>query len=164
MTFPHYGLFFGLLYQDSDICQKISHRIYQEFGDAVFTSQEFSYDHTDYYCEEMGSNLKKRFIFVNQSIPADQIYIAKTWSVQQEAAYSIENQRQINIDPGGINAHQLILLSTKNYCHRIPLRDNIYAEITMIYQQSRYQEVPWTYPDFRGDRYQPFFKDCWFCF
>ena len=66
-------------------------------------------------------------------------------------------KRPINIDPGYMNESRLILASTKDFSHRIYLRDGIYAEVTLNYRRGRYESFPWTFPDYKSSDYQNFF-------
>ena len=44
-----------------------------------------------------------------------------------------------------------ILATCKDRSHRIPLKDGIYGETTLIYQDHDFQALPWTYADYRSD-------------
>jgi hypothetical protein len=66
----------------------------------------------------------------------------------------------VNIDPGYITPAKLVLASTKDHAHRIYLRDGIFAEVTLVYRQRKWQPLEWTYPDYRRDDYQQFFTEC----
>lgn len=61
--------------------------------------------------------------------------------------------RTVNLDPGMLTLGRLILASTKDNAQRIPLRDGIYAEITLLYRKGGWQPLPWTYPDYRSEIY-----------
>jgi hypothetical protein len=68
--------------------------------------------------------------------------------------------RPLNLDPGYITPAKLLLASTKDHAHRIYLAEGIYAEITLMFRQRRWQPTEWTYPDYRRDDYQEFFSQC----
>ena len=68
--------------------------------------------------------------------------------------------RPLNLDPGYITPAKLVLASTKDHAHRIYLRDGIFAEVTLVYRQRKWQPLEWTYPDYRRDDYQRFFTQC----
>jgi hypothetical protein len=38
------------------------------------------------------------------------------------------------------------------------LSGGIYGEVTLVYQDRRFQIQPWTYPDYRSELYHEFFK------
>ena len=66
--------------------------------------------------------------------------------------------RQVNLDPGYLDAAKLLLASTKDYSHRIYLSKGIYAEVTLYYQNGSYQPWPWTYPDYKTKEYAEFLQ------
>ncbi|OPX20432.1 MAG: hypothetical protein BZ151_03750 [Desulfobacca sp. 4484_104] len=41
-----------------------------------------------------------------------------------------------------------MLATGKNYVHRLYLDQGIYGDLTLVYQQGRFQPLPWTYPDY----------------
>ena len=50
-----------------------------------------------------------------------------------------------------------MLASTKDFAHRLYLRNGIYAEITLSYRAGRWRWHPYTFPDFRSPTYHAFF-------
>jgi hypothetical protein len=46
----------------------------------------------------------------------------------------------------------LILATGKGYSHRPYLRDGIYADLTLIYQNRQFCSLPWTYPDYADEK------------
>jgi hypothetical protein len=44
-----------------------------------------------------------------------------------------------------------VLATTKDGSHRIPLRDGIYAEVTLVFERGDFRPLPWTYPDYRTE-------------
>ena len=51
----------------------------------------------------------------------------------------------------------LELATAKNFAHRIPLRNGIYAHLEYTFTRSGPKELEWTYPDFRQEEYKSFF-------
>jgi hypothetical protein len=51
-----------------------------------------------------------------------------------------------------------VLLTTKNYTHRIYLKHGIYAEVTLYYKDGSFRPWDWTYPDYRTPGYIDFFN------
>ena len=49
-----------------------------------------------------------------------------------------------------------MLATGKNFSHRIYLRRGIYADLTLIYRQGRFESLPWTYPDYADVQLQDF--------
>ena len=51
-----------------------------------------------------------------------------------------------------------MLVSTKDYSHRVYLGRGIYAEVTLQYEGGSWRSFPWSYPDYRGSSYHDFFS------
>jgi hypothetical protein len=145
-------LFCGIIYQKSEhfdnTCDLLS-QTYSKTIDSV--SDVFLFDHSDYYRPEMGANLKRRFVsFAGLEAP-DKAYRFKLLSNRCESKFSKNNKRPVNIDPGLLSLHQIVLFSAKNYSHRIACGSGIYAELTLLYKHKRFQPLEWTYPDFKDE-------------
>ena len=152
-------LFIGAIYADEAIYQLAKEDIINIFGETDLETDPFSFSMTDYYQAEMGDILFKRFLSIRGFQDPETAYQAKLNSNDIEANYMRHHQRLINLDPGILTLHNIVLLTTKNFSHRIPLQKGIYAETTLIFDKKtkRYQGLPWTYPDFLSDAYQDFF-------
>src|SRR5262249_42219216 len=76
--------------------------------------------------------------------------------METEAARSgrFPQVRPINVDPGYLTLSKLVLASTKDHAHRIHLGRGIHAEVTLAYRDGAWRAQPWTYPDFRSERYR----------
>lgn len=119
----------------------------------------FAFEHTDYYQDEMGPHLKRFFVSVDQLYDPAHLSDAKHKSILIENSYKEGQCRQVNLDPGILFLHNVILLSTKNFAHRIPLSAGIYAEVTLIYQKRKWECLPWTFPDYKTTGYQDLFSE-----
>ena len=53
-----------------------------------------------------------------------------------------------------VHEANIVLATTKNRSHRIAIGRNLYAEVTLIYQNHGYKALPWTYADYRSDEVQ----------
>lgn len=150
-------LFFGVLYSDDSVYKKFLASLYTSVD---IISAEYDFSHTDYYSSEMGDRLKRRFIAVSQPVdPHCAIIKAKHWAVHQENLFSADKKRLINIDPGYLNSARLVLTSTKDFSHRVYIGNGVFAEITLIYKNKRFNSLEWTFPDYRKDTYWPYFYE-----
>jgi len=118
-------------------------------GEIDFESPWMAFDFTDYYAPEMGENLKRRMIAFRRLIQPDALSVVKGQTNRIERTYTDQGKRRVNIDPGYVSAHHLILGTTKAYTHRPYLRDGIYADLTLIYRKGSFRALEWTYPDYR---------------
>ncbi|HIE43995.1 MAG TPA: DUF4416 family protein [Candidatus Omnitrophica bacterium] len=134
-----------------ELFSEIEGELQKLWGAIDFKGPPFLFNHTDYYEQEMGTNLRKEFISFQNLINPESLASIKLTTNQLEERYSEEGGRIINIDPGYISSSKLVLASTKNYYHRIYLGGGIYAEVTLFFKKGTFKPLPWTYPDYRTD-------------
>ena len=151
-------LFTGIIFNNLIDLETILNDIKTHFSlDIDSHSPIFNFDHSTYYSNEMGSNLKRIFVsFSPYILPLDGPNF-KLLSQQIEDLHAIKNKRNVNIDPGLLTLHNLILYSTKNYSHRIPCIKGVYADLTYIFTTKNISFLPWTYPDFKNKSISDFF-------
>ena len=139
-------------------------RCAQDYGPVRWSSNPFDFTETDYYTATMGAGLKKQFLAFERLIDSSALASIKCetnkWEVEYAALRRHAEQRPLNLDPGYLTPAKLVLASTKDHAHRIYLRDGIFAEVTLVYRQRKWQSLEWTYPDYRRDDYQRFFTQC----
>jgi len=118
-----------------------------------FESPVIEFDKTDYYQEEMGPALKRKFYSFKKLVSLDGIHAVKIKTNALEKRFTKLGKRRVNIDPGYIDMAKLVLFSTKDYTHRIHISKGIYAEVTLHYKNGSFTAWPWTYPDYRTKEY-----------
>lgn len=151
-------LFTGIIYNNLIDLEKVLVDIKTTFSlDIDEISPSFSFDHSSYYLNEMGTKLKRVFISFSPLVLPLKGPEYKVLSQQLEKKYAIDDKRNINIDPGLLTLHNLLLYSTKNYSHRVPCIQGIYADLTYIFTSKNISFLPWTYPDFKQEAIKDFF-------
>lgn len=130
----------------------------RKFGRIDFESEILPFSHTDYYAEEFGRDLKRKFISFEKLIPPQSLAQIKIFTNRLEQRLTLNNRRQINIDPGYLNFPKLILASTKDFKHRVYLDKGVFAEITLFYQDKAFRAWEWTYPDYKSPAYLDIFN------
>jgi hypothetical protein len=138
----------GVLYSKTIDLKQLDSRLQLLFGSVDSKSEPFDFTFTDYYKEEMGSNLVKQFYSFEKLIQPDELADIKNATISIEMDFSLKGRRTVNLDPGYLEESKLVLASTKNFSHRIYLRDNIWAEVTMRYEKGEFVTHPWTYADY----------------
>ena len=83
-----------------------------------------------------------------QLIEQEQFPSIKHYTNTLELKWARDGKRRINIDPGYLLPARFVLATGKNFAHRIYIVDSIYADLTLIYANGRFQTLPWTYPDY----------------
>jgi hypothetical protein len=145
-------LFMSLIALENDIFQQGVQDLCATLGETDTISQRFPFDFTDYYMQEMGKPLYRHFITFERLISIPALPDIKQATNHLEEKYAAPNgNRRINLDPGYICMEHVILATTKGYTHRPYLRDGIYVDLTLIYQNKSFQPLEWTYPDYRQE-------------
>jgi len=152
-------LIIGILSTVPERKEELRHTLVDEFGSIDFESSEFEFNFTDYYIPEMGVGIKRFFYSFANLVYPDQLADIKIRTNEIETKFAINGSRKINIDPGLLSLSSLILASTKNNVHRIPLQKGIYGEVTLMYVNKEFQTLQWTYADYRCPEYHSIFKE-----
>ncbi len=134
--------------------EEIEYALTEIFGEIEDRSSFYDFDlFTNYYEEEMGKNLKKYFISFKELVKRSEIADIKLKTNELELEFAKREKdtfkRQANIDPGYVAEAQLVLPTVKGYAHRIYLRNGIFAEVTLIFEEKSFKPLPWTYPDYK---------------
>jgi hypothetical protein len=127
-------------------------------GPCVLRSDRWGFDATRYYEEEMGPGLERSFL-AHAPQPAADLAAVKLATHVLESRWSQGGARRVNLDPGYVGLGGLFLASCKPGPHRVHLSRGVYAELTLWYRHG-WTPLPWTFPDFRTPRYQPFLDAC----
>ena len=144
-------LIIGLILQDRTLFEPVAAELSSGFGPVDIVSAWLPFDYTTYYEPEMGAPLVRRVLTYKKLINQDKLPEIKLRTNRLEQAYSQNNRRRVNIDPGYLLYERLVLASGKNFSHRIYIGSGIYADLTLIYQRSRFEKLPWTYPDYADE-------------
>ncbi len=143
----------AFMYQDNYVYTKAKNNFVKLLGEIETEGEEFNFSHSLYYEKEMGFNLKKRFLVFKKLQRRDYLIKIKKASNKIEKKYSKNDKRIINIDPGMLTLENFILSTNKNFTHRIYLKDNIFADLTLIYKKKvGYTDLPWTYLDYKDEK------------
>ena len=155
-------LFVGMISGRTTLFDEVRRPLVTRFGPADIESPVYPWTHTTYYEKELGPDLKRQFFFFKQPVSPDSLHEIKRFTNDLEQQWVQAspggNLRRINLDPGYLTPSKIVLATTKDYSHRIYLRDGIYAEVTLVYQGKSYVPLPHTYPDFRSEEYIALFN------
>ena len=144
-------LMVSILYSKEEMLHTAVNLLNERFDGGEVLQFEQLFNFSDYYNEELGTPIYRRIWRADRLFPRDSLADIKSQTNQLERLYMIENKRQFNLDPGFLSAENFVLATTKNYTHRIYLRDGIYADLTLIYRNRGLRPLEWTYPDYAGE-------------
>lgn len=157
-TYPQKAKFFlGFIFKEESVFKKAVEDIVAAYGHGDSESPLIDFNFTAYYQPEMGTFLKRRFISLERLFLPEFLAEMKNFTIDVEKNYSLEGKRIVNIDPGYLTCAKLVLATTKDFAHRIYLRDGIFAEVTLLGKEKEWIALPWTYPDYRTPAYQDYF-------
>ncbi|MDP8233235.1 MAG: DUF4416 family protein [Candidatus Saelkia tenebricola] len=151
-------LIMGMISNNGSLFENVEKMLERKYDKIDFKSNIIDFNFTDYYTQEMGERLLRRFISFKKLIHPKELSGIKLHTNILEKKNAINSKRSINIDPGYLNEGKLILASTKDNLQRFYLSQGIYAEITLYYKDDNFQNFLWTYPDYRTQEYNDIFK------
>jgi len=152
----------GIIASQENIFQKARDRLENLFGPVDLMSPLFDFDFTDYYEKQMGQDLKRQFLSFKELISPEILSEIKLQTNALEETLKTEertSRRLVNLDPGYLTTSALIMATTKNYAHRIPLQHGIYAHLELLFTRKDIKTLSWTYPDYKTEGYQQFFSE-----
>ena len=157
-AFQRVKLFSGFIYRSEDLYQVMKERLAGHFSPLDLESAVFTFDCTSYYNQEMGTPLFRRFVSFKELIPPEQLPEIKLFTNRIERESAREGNRVVNLDPGYLSSANVVIATTKNYYHRVPLQQGIYAHLEYVVKGKQICLLAWTYPDFKTPGYLDFFQ------
>jgi len=152
----------GAIYSADGVFEQARAMLEEAFGAIDLQSPAMAFDFTDYYAEQMGRDLLRRFVSFRQLVNPGVLASAKARTNEIEAEFARRRDapaRPVNLDPGYITEANLVLASMKDFSHRIYLGGGVYGEVTLMYHKGRWQKLPWTFPDYASGRYDDFLTE-----
>jgi hypothetical protein len=147
-------LIIGFITADLEVMKQAEALLEKHFGQIDYASNILDFDKTDYYQEEMGPDLKRKFFSFQKLIQPETLPEIKLYTNKIEEQFSAtDGRRKINIDPGYITAAKLVLATTKDYQHRLYLGEGIFGEVTLRFKDGSFRSWEWTYPDYKTEQY-----------
>ncbi len=150
----------AFMYADINIYKTVLSEFIEILGVVEKEAQAFDFSHSSYYESEMGGGLKKSLVAFSTLQKRDMLVDIKHIANKIEKQYSIDECRQINIDPAILTLENFVLATNKNFTHRIYLKDNIFADLTLVYKKKKgYTSLEWTYLDYKSEHVIDFLND-----
>ena len=158
--FQKCALVVGVLSTIEDKRKDILEKLEKEFGPIEAQSPVLDFPYTDYYDSEMGGRPVRYLLLFRRLVDPSALAGIKARTNEMEISYADCNgNRHVNLDPGIMSAANFILATCKDRSHRIPLKNGIYGETTLIYQDHGFQALPWTYADYRSEEIKAILRD-----
>ncbi len=146
----------GIIYKLDSVFCKAQSKLISNFGSLDSVSEPYTFSFTDYYIQQMGEPLLRRFVSFERIFSPEILSTAKQKTNALEEEIRAETRslnREVNLDPGCLSGSSLIMATAKDFAHRVPLSDGIYAHLELLFTKSGIRTLDWTYPDFRDNLY-----------
>ena len=153
------NLVVGVLFSGRSFPAGLEEKLAGLFGPVDYRSPVFDFNYTEYYNPEMGPVISRCFYSFERTVDPSELSAVKLTTNRLEEDYAESGLRKVNLDPGLLDLNRLVLATTKNVGHRIPLNEGIYGEVTLIYMKKDFHPLEWTYPDYRSDEYRIVLKE-----
>ncbi len=157
-------LFIGMLSPEPALFDRCADILCKEYGPVDYQSELVPWTDSDFYQEEMGTGILRKFIFFERLMDPGELAAIKvhTATIEKNLALRTENRvkRGINLDPGYVTEAKVVLATTKDYSHRLYIGAGIYAEVTLRYgnKDRSFSPFEYTYLDYRTETYRTMFN------
>lgn len=153
----------SIIYKDEKFLEYAEKELKGLFGPLEDLVKTTPFAYTDYYYPEFGRPLKRKLISFKNLVKKENIKRIKLKTNRIEdrtrAIRGVSPKRRANIDPGYVTEAKVVLLTTKDYTHRVYLGQGIFAESTLFYQNKTFRPWPWTYPDYTSQDLISYFNE-----
>lgn len=159
-TYKPVKLVCGIIFPGEEIRNQAEASLSEKFGPVDLASSSFPFTYTDYYQPQMGPVLYRAFVSFARLIQPQELAGIKVWTNHLEDSFRLRFQapaRPVNLDPGYLSASALVMATAKDFAHRIPIGQGIYAHLELLFTRKGVKLLDWTYPDFKQPGYQKFF-------
>ncbi|MFC1548520.1 DUF4416 family protein [Candidatus Omnitrophota bacterium] len=148
----------SLIFKDDMVIKKTEDILRKKYGEFDSHERTLPFDFTDYYDKEFGKPLKRKLMCFKKPVNKEKIADIKIATNRIEARFRKKGNRTVNIDPGYITEAKLVLLTTKDYTHRVYVGKRVFAESTLFFQDGTFKPWPWTYPDYASEELISYFN------
>ncbi len=156
-------LIVGMLSIDRKLFEVAEEAMVELWGEIDVHSEVMPFIYTKYYNKAMGEGLLRKFVSFAKVIMPAEISTIKHQSNALEleidsspSGTALSVKRSINLDPGYLNTSKLVLVTTKDYSHRVYIGNDMYAEATLHYCYDKWNSWGYTYPDYASGDYDRF--------
>jgi len=151
-------LVIGLLSESNQHAKIASCALEELWGSASKNMECIPFTWTNYYQSEVGDSPVRSFLSFDALIERDTLPEIKLKTNELELTL-FEGKRRVNLDPGYLTLGQFFLASVKDQRQRVYIRDGIYIEPTLFFQNEEYRPFPWTYRDYASPEYRNYLLD-----
>jgi len=150
-------LIIGILTVSTTYMDTVLPELVSKFGPLDYRSEPIPFTVTDYYSQEMGFPLKRIFVSHEKLINPADLPDIKRLTTKVEDMCREDSNRRINLDPGYMDYHKIVLASFKYGGYKLYLGHGVYGDMTLHYAKGNFQAFNWSFPDFKLNLYNEIF-------
>ncbi len=151
-------LVIALLGADQEVLARARTVLLEKFGPEEHALPPIPFVWTQYYRDEVGDSPWRLLISYENLILREELVDIKRLTNDIEGVLSRDGIRCVNLDPGYLTLGQFFLATTKDQRHRVYIRDGIFVEPTLYFQDGLFHPFEWTYRDYRSGVYLEYFQ------
>lgn len=151
-------LVIGCLFAEKEVYLQVRSLLEDYFGPLDCEMPPLAFTWTLYYEDELGAQQFRTFLAFENLILREDIVAAKLWTNALEQRFLQNGKRTINLDPGYMTMGQFMLATTKDQRQRVYVREGIFVEPTLYFENGHFHQFPWTYRDYTSDAYLQFLE------
>jgi hypothetical protein len=145
--------FIAVLFQSDQNIEDVLFPLTKTYGPIDSSYGPIPFGFSDYYKEEMGEGLLKSYHTFGPLMDRDMLPEVKNFTNELEGKTKSGDNRRVNLDPGYIARDKLVLVTTKDFYHRLYLGNGIYGEVTLHFRKGVFRYFSWTYPDYKDEQF-----------
>ena len=146
---PKVKLIVGIMFGKDDVIGKVEDILVDKFGPVENIILTYPFSFTDYYEKETGKNLRKTLIAFKKLISRDALADIKAFTNKLEDRFAGKGKRKVNIDPGYLTMHNVVLASAKEMPHRVSIGKGMFADVVLTFRDNEYHDSETTFPDYK---------------
>ncbi|MEK7775067.1 MAG: DUF4416 family protein [Candidatus Zixiibacteriota bacterium] len=159
---PQGRLIVGVIHSSLDALADSLKALERRFGRVQCETTGAECADGDFYREEMGADLQRRFFSFERPVSRESLVEIKGICHKIEPLFADRTGedfyfRTVNIDPGILTPSNLVVASHREQSHRVYLANGVYAETVLIFSRGQFCRLPWTSPDYYADEAIDFF-------
>jgi hypothetical protein len=126
------------------------------FGEIALRSDPFPFEMSDYYSDEMGGHLERRWLCFGELFGAELLPQFRLTTGRIEERFSTHGKRRVNLDPGYLDLGKLVLASMKEAPDKIYMGEGVWAHTCLVYRAGLFSAPDHSFPDFQDGRFDDF--------
>lgn len=143
----------AVLWREDEALGECLRKVEERWGALDYRGLGHPFEITSYYEKEMGKGLTRGLLSFPNLIAPESLVEAKLHALEIEDALRGPCGRRVNLDPGYLDLHKLVLASVKYGPMKVHLGRGIYADLVCRYFEGAFRHLEWTFRDFREGTY-----------